>query len=364
MPRRKQTAPRDESAAGAFIDWPRIFSYDALLTMVAGARGRGKTFGLRRQFVADWLNSGFRFVEVCRYKSQLSDVSAGYFDALIRKGLFPGHIFKTEGGRAYIAEKPADDEKPKWQLFGYFVALSDYQNIKKRTFANVKRIVLDEAIIERMDAHHRYLKQEWAILQSVCDSVLREEPGENRGRVYLLANACDLVNPYFVALGVDRAPAYGFTKYNGGRFLLYYEEPGDYAEAKREGTLAGVMGDFAGDTAVSVYNRFAGANEDFIEEKPANAKFEFGISYLSQQYGIWSDFSRGFYYVNKKIPANTNRPVYALTARDNRANVVVAKRAEKTLMIFAELFYAGIVKYDSPGTRETFVQVLSLFGVR
>ena len=364
MPRRRKTGTPDGNAAGQYIDWPRIFSYDALLTMVAGARGRGKTFGLRRQFVADFLNSGFRFVEVCRFKSQLQDVATGYFDALVRKGLFPDHVFKTEGGRAYVAEKPPEGEKPKWQLCGYFVALSDYQNIKKRTFANVKRIVLDEAIIERMDAHHHYLRQEWQIMQSVCDSVLREEPGENRGRVYLLANACDLVNPYFVALGIDRAPKYGFTKYNAGRFLLYYEEPGEYAEEKRTGTLAGIMGDFAGDTEVSVYNRFAGANEDFVEYKPKDAKFEFGIHYLDRDFGIWADYATGYYYVNGKIPANTSRPVYALTARDNRANVIVAKRAEKALLVFAELFYANLIKYDSPGTRESFVSVLSLFGVR
>ena len=364
MPRRSRTDAKEQDAAGRFIDWPRIFSYDALLTMVAGARGRGKTFGLRRQFVADWLNSGWRFVEVCRFKSQLQDVATGYFDALIRKGLFPDHVFKTEGGRAYIAEKPDEGEKPAWQLFGYFVALSDYQNIKKRTFANVKRIVLDEAIIERLDAHHHYLRQEWQILQSVCDSVLREEPGENRGRVYLLANACDLVNPYFVALGIDRAPKFGFTKYNGGRFLLYYEEPGEYAEEKRISTLAGIMGDFAGDTDVSVYNRFSGSNTDFVEDKPRDARFEFGVTYLQQDFGIWADYTRGYYYVNRKIPANTGKPVYALTARDNRANVIVAKRAEKALTIFAELFYAGLVKYDSPGTRESFISVLSLFGVR
>lgn len=357
--------PSNEEAAAGFIDWPRILSYDAVLTMVTGSRGRGKTFGLRRQFVADWLNNGFRFVEICRYKSQLQDVAAGYFDNLQREGLFPEYLFKTEAGRAYIAKRPADEnEKPKWEQFGYFVALTEYQNIKKRTFANVKRIVLDEAIIERLDRHHRYLPQEWQILQSVVDSVLREKPGENRGRVYLLANACDIVNPYFVALGIDKAPEFGFTRYNKKRFLLYYEPPGDYAERKKAGTLAGIMGEFAGDTETSADNRFANSNMDFIADKPKNARFDFGITYLGQEYGIWADFSGGYYYVNRTIPANSNRPVYALTARDNRANVIVAKRAEKALQTFAELFYARMVKYDSPGTRENFIAILNLYGVR
>lgn len=347
-----------------YIDWERVFSYDSRLSMVVASRGRGKTYGLRKQFVNDYLKNGYRFVEVCRYKSQINDVLTGYFDNLIKDNIFPNYIFKTEGAKAYISVKVDEGEKPKWELFGYFVALSDYQNIKKRTFANVKRIVLDEAIIERLDKHHHYLSQEWTILQSVVDSVLREKPGENRGRIYLLSNACDLVNPYFTALRITEAPKYGFTRYNKKRFVLYYEEPGEFVEARKVDTLAGIMADFAGDVSTSFNNEFGNANKDFIAEKPKNARFEFGVRYLNQSFGIWSDWKNGYYYVNEKIPANSERPVYALTAKDNRANLIVARRAEKVFKAFAEMFYAGIIRYDSPGTRENFVCILSLFGVR
>ena len=52
----------------AFYDWERTLSYDADITMVIGARGYGKTYGLRRQFLRDYIGKGYRFVEVVQLK--------------------------------------------------------------------------------------------------------------------------------------------------------------------------------------------------------------------------------------------------------------------------------------------------------
>ena len=65
-----------------FYDWAKTLSYDADVTMVIGARGIGKTFGLRRQCIRDFLKDGSRFVEITRYNNELSGVSDGYFNRL------------------------------------------------------------------------------------------------------------------------------------------------------------------------------------------------------------------------------------------------------------------------------------------
>ena len=38
-----------------FYDWHKTLSYDADVTMVIGPRGVGKTFGLRKQCIKDFL---------------------------------------------------------------------------------------------------------------------------------------------------------------------------------------------------------------------------------------------------------------------------------------------------------------------
>ena len=79
-----------------FYDWAKTLSYDADVTMVIGARGIGKTFGLRRQCIRDFLKDGSRFVEITRYNNELSGVSDGYFNRLSELPEFGDYMFKTD----------------------------------------------------------------------------------------------------------------------------------------------------------------------------------------------------------------------------------------------------------------------------
>ena len=208
-----------------YYDWGTTLSYDADVTQVVTLRGKGKTYGLRKQFVKDFLKDESRFVEVCRFKDEISDVMDGYFDKLIEKEEFPNHVFKTERKAAFIAKKPKDGEKPQWKQIGYFVALSQMQRSKKKTFRNVYRIVLDESILDYHDRYHDYLPNEFSLLANIVDSCARQRAGEKRKhepRVYLLANACDLMNPYFIRYGIKEEPNFGYSWHAGKTFLLHY----------------------------------------------------------------------------------------------------------------------------------------------
>ena len=88
-----------------YYDWGTTLSYDADVTQVVTLRGKGKTYGLRKQFVKDFLKDESRFVEVCRFKDEISDVMDGYFDKLIEKEEFPNHVFKTERKAAFICHR-------------------------------------------------------------------------------------------------------------------------------------------------------------------------------------------------------------------------------------------------------------------
>ena len=78
-----------------YYDWNKTLSYDADVTMVVGARGIGKTYGLRLQFIRDWIKDGSRFVELVRHKNELSDFSATYFNRIEENDEFPDYVFKT-----------------------------------------------------------------------------------------------------------------------------------------------------------------------------------------------------------------------------------------------------------------------------
>lgn len=360
-----------------FYDWHKTLSYDADVTMVIGARGVGKTFGIRTQCIRDWIKDGSRFVEVVRFKNELSGVADGYFNRTGEQEDFKDYIFRTDARYAWIARRPIETEdkerklKPEWHLIGYFIALSDAQRMKKRTFDKVRRIIFDESILERSDRYHNYLPNEFGVLANLVDTVSRERADTEglRPRVYLLGNACDLSNPYFAAYGVGTDLKFGYRWYNGKTFLLHYVDAGEYATEKLEGTVAGRMMRGTSAAKVAISNEFVGVGKEFVSRKPSRAKFYFGIKCDGMTFGIWCDLQGGLYYVTKKLPKDVDREgsrytIFALTAADNKVNYIAAKRADKTLSYFAEMYYLNLVRYDSVQTKTEFMNVLSMFGIR
>lgn len=358
-----------------YYDWQKTLSYDADVTMVIGARGVGKTFGIRTQCVRDYLRDGSRFVEVTRYKNELAGVSDGYFNRIGEQ--FPEYAFRTDARYAYIAKYETEDaedrkkEKLSWQLIGYFVALSDAQRMKKRTFDKVRRIIFDESILEKSDRYHHYLPTEFAVLANLVDTVSRERADTDsiRPRVYLLGNACDLANPYFAKYGVGTDLKFGYRWYANKTFLLHYVDSGEYAREKLEGTVAGRMLQGTAAARVAAGNEFVGLTNEFVKRKPPRAKFSFGIVCNGKEFGVWVDMQGGYYYVTSRLPRDAkndefSRPIFALTASDNRINYIAAKSADRTLAHFAEMYYLNLIRYDDMQTKVDFVEVLGMFGIR
>lgn len=349
-----------------YYDWEKTLSYDADVTMVIGARGMGKTFGLRKQFIKDFINHRWRFVEATRYKNELSGVSDGYFNRLERLPEFKDLVFKTDARYAYMAAKPEEGEKPEWLMCGYFCALSDAQRLKKRTFDNVRRILLDETILERADRYHRYLPNEFGVLANLVDTVSRERADTDgiRPRVYLLGNACDLANPYFAAYGVGTDLKFGYHWYANKTFLLHYVEPGEYGRQKARKTVAGRMMANTEAGKIAMGNEFVHFNSEFVKPKTKNAKFSFGIACNGRKYGIWLDQVEGYYYVTSQIPNNTGKPIYSLTRADASTNYIAAVNLGTTMRYVQEMYQLGLLRYESEETLAAFGEVLRMFGVR
>lgn len=350
-----------------YYDWEKTLSYDADVTMVIGGRGIGKTYGLRKQFIRDYIAHDWRFVEVTRYKNELSGVSDGYFNRVGREREFDGFMFKTDARYAYIADKPiGKDERPVWNLCGYFVALSDAQRMKKRTFDNVRRILLDEAILERSDRYHRYLPNEFGILANLVDTVSREraDTAGVRPRVYLLGNACDLANPYFAAYHVGTDLSFGYRWYANKTFLLHYVDSGEYGREKASKTVAGRMMANTEAGKIAIGNEFVHASSEFVKPKTRKAKFSFGIVCNGFRYGIWVDQAEGYYYVTSHIPRNTGKPIYSLTRDDASINYVAANRLSVTMRYIQDMYYYGLLRYESEEVEVRFGDVLQMFGVR
>lgn len=345
-------------------DYGPVFSRldDVDIVEIWGPRSIGKTYGLRMSCVDDFLKRGERFVEVVRFASELDDFATGYFNKFEQKNQFPGYMFKVESEKAFIAAVPIDeDEPPEWELFGYFVALTNYQAVKKITFANVRKIIFDEAAIEKDDNYHNYLPNEFAKLHSIFMTVSREEPNvKTRTKIFLLGNSCDLLNPYIRMLNLSRPPKYGLTTYNDGSVLVHYVDPWD-AEERRKNTAAGRLANLIKDIT-SFENKFE-YNEDFIEKKPHTAKYMFAIRYLGADFAFWLDFTTGYFYINRKVPKNQGK-VYAFTTADHKVDSRMIERNGKLIKNLKATFYEELFRYEDLTVKEDFLQILGYFGIK
>lgn len=362
-----------------YIDWPLILSKDAPYNLIIDARTRGKTFGLRYQCaLRDYPKRHKRFVELARTKEQLKGSDAlqvGYFDkmraALPDDPAMAKYLLDTQGRQARIAERPKEGEKPKWDTLGYFLALSDAGAIKNRSnaFADVRRFIFDEALLDRrIDKVHNYLPNEIEAVSSIMTSVSRENkntPDADRPRLYLLGNAVDLTCPWLAHFGITDVPSYGFSWHFGGRCLLWYGPPDEDWASSQDVSISGGLLAGTQQSAANNLNEFMTLDASFFGAVPKSAHFSFGVAYQGDVFGVWLDMREGYYYVCEGLPKNTsNKPIYALTASDAKPNYVMAKRAQKSLKGFVELYYLGIVRYSDHATRAKFLQALSLFGVR
>ena len=365
------------------VPWNKILSYDADITMIADSRGRGKTFGMREQFLRDFVNNQKCFVQIVRHESRISQIANGYFDALYKlndDGACTSEVARTNKlvfkrkGHDFLAQPVPQDAdtakwKPKqgaWERMGYFVSLSKAQDYKEMTFANVRRLCLDEALIQNPNGHHNYLPLEFDQLISVVDTCTREQPGskQHKPNVYLLSNACSIVNPYFQHYGITSLPPDGFSWWGNKTFLLYVGNDAEYASAKAADTVAGRMSENTVTAAMANDNQFVTARTGLIRKKTSAARFNFGIVCNGQKYGVWLDLSEGLYFVNSKIPEHS-KLVYALTTADNAVNYIVARRSEPIIQNLVEMYSLGLVRFSTPVIRERCEnEVFRMYGMR
>lgn len=350
-----------------FYDWDRTFSYqtgtNGEICFIYGAKDIGKTFGLRKKCVELFIKNNELFCEICRTNEELKAVSQGYFSKLQAEGFFTGYVFKVENGCGYIAKKPIGEEKPDYRLLMYFVALTNFQREKKRTFVRPRRFIFDEAIIDTKDRYHRYLPDEFFILANLLDSISRQQPDDDyRYNVYLIGNAVDLTCPYFRFLGVDRLPEFGYTYYKNKTVLIHNVEPWD-AEDRRARTLVGRMLEGHDESAVIFDNEFRDTTGKEIAKKTSAAKYRFALRWGKTTFAVWIDTKRAIWYINSKVPKDAKN-IFTLAKRDSSINYRMLEKVNPMCQMLKDVYYIGGLRYESAHLREAFFEILEFLGIR
>lgn len=169
---------------------------------VVGGRGTGKTYGALKYV----LDNGVRFGYMRRTQAQADVISKPEFSPF--KAVLRGYDFDivtmpvTKYNAAYYRAEMVDDKLiPQGMPIGYTLALSTISNLRSFDMSDIELLIYDEFIPEK---HERPLKHEADALWNAYETINRNRELSNSAplKMLCLANANDLTNPIFVAMGI------------------------------------------------------------------------------------------------------------------------------------------------------------------
>ncbi len=293
----------------------RIISYNALLNLIIGERGVGKTYSFKTYAVKRFLNKGKQFAYIRRYDTDL-EASVGssndnkFFEQIKRE--FPDSTFKISKSKK-VRKLYIDDK-----ICGYALPLSSADSLKSSSYENVDIIIYDEFMLKEGTTQH-YLKNEPEVILDLIETI-----GRLRDiKVYCLANAisstCPLMNYFDVTLPYNT----DIKTFKDGTIAIEYIKNLKYREVKKASRF-GKLIDGTNYGKYAIDNEFLMDSKSFIKKKDNNAKFYFILYINGNSFGIWRDFKNQIMYVSKDIDPNC--PIkLALHEIDHNENTILAK---------------------------------------
>ena len=298
-----------------FYNPDRIISYNALLNIIIGERGVGKTYGMKTRAVRRFLNKGKQFAYIRRYDTDL-EASVGTsqdnkFFEQIRKE-FPNSEFKISKNKK--VRKLFIDGK----ICGYALPLSAADSLKSSSYENVDMIIYDEFMLKEGSTQH-YLKNEPEIILDLIETI-----GRLRDiRIYCLGNAISSTSPLMSYFDLTLPYNTDIKLFKDGTIAVEYIKNEKYREVKKASRFGKLIeGTKYGKYAID--NEFLSDSKSFIKKKDKNAKFYFILIVNGTHYGVWRDWKNQLMYVSNDIDPNC--PIkFAIHEDDHNESTVYAK---------------------------------------
>lgn len=321
-----------------------ILTYNAIFNFSIGARGKGKTFGSLRHCIKHFIKKRRLFIYMRRYETNFSKKEK-MLSAVSHK--FPNYEMRVEGMRMLIRE--AGNTDSKWEIMGYLVPLSTGVNDKSIPFDDVDYIIYDEFIISKGAQH--YIKNEVEVFIDYYNTVDRLN---DRVRVFFLANAVSIVNPYFIYFNLTPRKGQQIKTYRNGYIALEIVESSGYA-AEADKTRFGKMIKNTAYYDYAIGNEFNDDNDVFISKRSQTSIFHSAYKFDDQFFSVWLDVEAGNGYISPKIPKNCK--IFSLTKNDMQPNLVMYDRSSKMLKGVNNLFNQSSLYFENVVCRDLFYQV-------
>lgn len=172
--------------SNGWVNWDYLINQGSAFTMVVGARGVGKTYGLMKYC----LDQGRKFIYLRRLKSQLDQCANNAGNPFKKLNTDLNRNIKPKGTQGGVLF----DENGEVIALG--VALSTVANVRGFDYSDYDMIIFDEAVASDGE---RPIPHEFNAFLNFYETVNRnrELAGDKPVQAVLLGNANRLTNPYY-----------------------------------------------------------------------------------------------------------------------------------------------------------------------
>ena len=187
-----------------FYSTSAIDKRDATYNLIFGERSNGKTYALLLKTLKDYVKNNHQMAYVRRWKEDITGRRAAQLFAGINengevskltKGEFTGiHYFS---GKFYLCTYD-DNGKAVYgdnNILGFTFSLSDGEHNKSTSYPNIKTIVFDEFLTNKI-----YLNDEFVHFMNTVSTIVRKREDV---KIYMLGNTVNKYCPYFKEMGLE-----------------------------------------------------------------------------------------------------------------------------------------------------------------
>ena len=355
-----------------YYDFSEIDGYKAPVRMVISKRGLGKTFGAVKKALKAFVKHQKRFIYVVENLEQVKTLSQNkgekFFSAIFKA--LSNSTSKTSRQLCDALTQSGESEVTEGDTLnsikggtiricgdtaGYIVALSDFSNLKRNNFIDVKYIICDEFIPEEVTARNINTSRK---LISVIQSIART----NDIIIYMFANSVRLNDNLLVKLGLHNIKPGEFRQIKdqyGILMVCHYVDNSEYAAFTEisDKSVAGRLAKLLNEDNLDNNEFKDKLSNDLRIPTPAKESHLFACLHgenISVRINVTKDYSE--YYVFNDYGKN-KRSRYCVDVRYSAPAVMFEPHLKDFLI---EKFRCGSIKFDTAVEYNLFKLILKL----
>ena len=316
----------------------RLLTKNRTYNMTLGARGIGKTVGLKIFLVKQYLKSGKRFLWE---RTTMKDAERSSLPGS-KSSWVPKVLVEKLDGRLTSTKSQV---KLDGEVIGYIVGLSEGDSRKGIEYAqqNVKYLVLDEFL-------NKHTSQD--AVDNMNNFYVTVARADNPGvKQIMLSNSVERYNAYFDDLHVEPRESLNNEMWPFKEFTLYDDVAIEMARI--DGVVPEAMKASA-QYKIAKNNEFDDGGDELILKKPNHAKNFLNINMYDTTYGVWNDGEK--YYISKKHDPSKEVILFDKPKEDQLTRFTPEGR-EMFSKIYL-MYQYGRLRFDSKKIREMYRRYL------